>query len=42
MSTDVCERGLEPEEVVQWRQRIEDRGRRAAGLAPLLAGKDDG
>jgi len=35
------ERGLEAHEVVEWRQKIEDRGRRAAGLAPLVA-KDDG
>lgn len=34
-------RGLSRAEIVEWRQRVEDRGRRAAGLAPLMA-KDDG
>lgn len=33
--------GLERHEIVAWRQQVEDRGRRAAGLPPLVA-KDDG
>lgn len=34
-------KGLSRSEIVAWRQRVEDRGRKAAGLAPLVA-KDDG